>query len=352
MANVGFHIHYHDRDQTHVALSMATQLIKCGHDVSFLSRGTRAKKVNVEFDSKILSHQKTMFWNWALTKDLVIWTDLPSAGPLLYANNHGVKTAIVGFWEEVSKESAKYYREADYAVFPILQAALNFKKLFKLKRSIYWPYVPTIPFTQKTFTNSKTLRVLFPVCGTQTSTVMMDTLQMISELLCNADDIEVTCLISKRFSKLALTELKRTAKKHPNLKIRIDYDWQQQIQEYFQTDLVIRSCVFDGSGLIYLNAAYSGTPVFTFDAAPVREFLGTKVKSVKVDCESKYDSLNVPMVDPDYAKVSSQLISLVNNREKIKKMTNCDISADCAGHESIANEALEAIVNSKTEGTK
>src|SRR4051812_46341925 len=147
--NVGFHVHYHDRDQTLAAVFMAEQLIRHGYDVKMLSRGTRSEKVHKNWDNEVGSAKDGDLAEWSPLLDTVIWTDVPSPDVVAFAKSVGVRTVVVAICDELKPADKKILKVVDAVASPTMQGELWLREKWELPRVFHWPIDLNIPPTIK-----------------------------------------------------------------------------------------------------------------------------------------------------------------------------------------------------------
>lgn len=328
--NVGFHIHYHNRDQTIAALSMAQQAMKAGHDVQLLSRGTRAQSVDYAWDGKIISYKKTGFWDWSLKKDIMVWTDVPKPEQVIHAKRYKCKTVIVAFWEDIVKEHEDALRLADVVACPLVQAGIAIRNKWDLPKIFYWPLDLDIPYTKKDkIPSNRRLRLLIPLCGSQMYQTTMDIFNVIQAVAKLCPDVDITVLASKKFIGIAKVSLSQLTRDQPNIKTVYDPNWNDQLRYLADADLVVRAGVQDGCGLLYLAAASLGTPVITYDCAPITEFANSRMNNVLIPCEVEHNWLGVTAANPDYMIFAKEIADLIRNPDllnKLHKNVSCELN--------------------------
>lgn len=320
MAKIGFHINYHNRDQTILALCMANQAQKCCHEITILSRGSRAKKVHAEWDNKILNHNKVDFKHWLARLDLVVWTDTPTVDLLITAKRAGVRTALVCIWPELSENDKDIYKSVDVILSPIMQAILWLRDKWRLPKVFYYPVDLDLPVTRKPAVSSKLLNVYMPISGSQINNVEFAAFDVIKWLVAQQDNLRLTLTTSKKFSAEARHILEQLKASHEMIEI-IEPDYFDELKQYMKADLTVRCCIMDGSGLVFNSSAIMGTPVYTFDSAPVREFVGSDVRGILSPCDldPEQPASGVPMAKPDYEQFIDGLSRTVNDRNLINQ---------------------------------
>lgn len=337
--NIGFHMCYHHSDKTITGLSMARQLVKNGHDVQILTMGTRVKLLDNRWNTKLINGSEIDYWDWVEKQDIVIWPIPPSAPQVIHANAKGVKTIIVAFNDDLKEDLKDSYTLAKVVVSPLLQTTFLLRDKWNLPKCYYWPLDLDLPITRKPDKAVKSsLSVLFPLCGSQSNYIMFDVFDVIKEVAEKRQDVNFTIMYANSFINEAVRLLTEIAKFNPNVKLIKEPTWNDQIKLFANHDLTVRTETRDGCGLNYLASIIQGTPVLSYDVAPVREFVGNLKNAILIKTDEEVGQLNVPIAAPDYTQLAEELLHLLYVEEINKYHQN--ITDEIHAHEKFANDGL------------
>lgn len=345
---IGFHINYHLRDQTLIALFMAQQCRKLGHDIQLLARGTRARTVYPEWDKKIGNSHRNSFCELAENNDIVIWTDPPSLEQLIHAKEHNAKTVVVVIWEDLKSDQQEVLKQADTVLCPIIQAELLLRKKWELPRIHYAPIDLGIAPTRKIKGNKDRLKLILPICGSEMLRVSLEAYDMVKMVLEKNANVDLTIMASKKFAKFAINALEDLTKSFPENRITIVNDpiWPEQLKLYAKHDLTLKMSSVDGGGLVYLASILMGTPVITYDASPIRELPGYKDHAILVPCKTENSFLDIPVVQHN-AKEFADCVQIVIDDKRLLEDKKTKPINDIAKHIKLSYAGLEMAIEKK-----
>jgi glycosyltransferase involved in cell wall biosynthesis len=97
--------------------------------------------------------------------------------------------------------------------------------------------------------------------------------------------------------------------------------WQDHARHMMECDLLVYAAKKDGYGFAVNQALHAGTPVVCWNVAPFSEMVEAGKNGLLVRCRDDEDEFGAVSAVPDYARMQAVIGNLINDHEKLKKLT-------------------------------
>ncbi len=184
------------------------------------------------------------------------------------------------------------------------------------------PLYPHIPITKKhSNVEQHKVKLLLSLYGDQIQKVDSGVIASLISVAAKVLNVEVTVLACKRLNKHTSKIIKDAGKNlGTRWVVRNTEDWKTIAVEMCKHDLVIWTSWSDGLGIIPTLSLCMGTPVVSWQAKPMNEYLLGGRNAILVNCEYQEDWVGMPIVTPNYKEFTRVLTWLVNNPQGMSEL--------------------------------
>jgi hypothetical protein len=319
---VGIYTHYAHCDQTYLTLRLAQLFHKLGIEYEIYSDKPPGK-LGVPQDKYVTTRQHVKFTDWAVKKNVIIWTQVPRAEQLSYVKRRNIKTILVPMWQELVQPFRKALRTADCVVSMSAECQTLFGDVYKVKNAELIPFDTGLPIIKKSgFVDPRKIKIFLPWFDRNAKCTGGQFITVLKHIMLHMEEAHLTVAVtpshfSPGISKFFLNLQKRCPGRISLLR---NTPFKKRVDLYAENDLTLIPAECDNYGLCALTSITVGTPVIAAAISPQIDFLHPDANSALVLTKTDYDENGVIHALPDYEVFGLVLQTLITEANLIHKM--------------------------------
>jgi len=321
---------YARHEATYMALQVIEYLQRRGEEVSLFGVNHICSKVHPEWDDKVVTQE--VFSEWARTKEVLIWTDVPSAAQVEWLHSEGILVAVVLRWETLRPDDLGALCHSDVVFCPSF-SSFSLLKRWGVRNAVLLSWAGEGPLYKKSEDYViDSPRLLLPLWDGNVRRTEVTVLDILSRTL--AGHSTATATIAYSTSTMRPVGSRKIKEMQQRFGSRVNVQkgtppWMRPVL-FQQHDLTIWPSHFDSSGLVGLTSLTAGTPVLGFDCPSMNEVLREDY-SMMCPCNMiQYNDLGVPIADPDYYQFDDMLYNIVADKEYLQTLQQNTLSEQLA----------------------
>lgn len=326
MRRIGICLHLNRLDSTIVACQVAKLAKGLGNDVEIFALSGSNLDIIDSLKKNVVPFKlnKKDFKNW-----ISGLTHLVSASPLPNSfmeeiNQAGVKSHLILDYADLAESHLDTIKEFDNIVCPDDYSLKLFKEQTAILNVLKIAPDLDIPLSvERRNYPRNVLQIVWPVHNQQILRQNLDFSLTVAELLKKYKNIKFLILYTTslgRETNKVLTSLAEESMQRLEIKCVKDFHAAKINVIIGRQDLVVWPALFDGMGLVGLEALSMGVPVVAYKLPPASELVANMVNGVLVSADFAFNWFGVPIVSSNYADFNKAIEELIKNQHLLQSM--------------------------------
>jgi hypothetical protein len=292
---VGIYAPYDWDETTYAAIRLMQLFSELQREVSYRAYGKgipKGRSLHARWDNEV-SWQRRYRKGWVAQQQFMIWFDVHSE-LLGHAKRHGVTNILVPMLHRLEFHRLKELRQFDWIACPSrfvleLLGAAGLEN----KAGVRWDSaIPEAPVRESPLGGDGQMRALFLPEWPLTDEWGLMLAYTIRTLLDAEEDVEVTLLQLRQWSKVVNKAMRDLAARHASrFSVLHKPTWHLLSDAYRSHDWAVYLPEKVNLGIRLLEAVAAGLPVVALDSPPVKELFTPRKHGLLIPCEYRKDVL-------------------------------------------------------------